>query len=120
MLCGASEIGLVDEIDGLLELPDDAPIGVDVRDYLGLDAMIFDIAITPNRGDCFSALGLAREISVINRLPLNCPEIKAITPSTDKKSMLMCLMMKPARVILRSTSVISTVLPRVQNGWWII
>lgn len=85
MLCGASEIGLVDEIDGLLELPDDAPIGVDVRDYLGLDAMIFDIAITPNRGDCFSALGLAREISVINRLPLNCPEIKAITPSTDKK-----------------------------------
>ena len=85
MLCGASEIGLVDEIDGLLELPDDAPIGVDVRDYLGLDAMIFDIAITPNRGDCFSALGLAREISVINRLPLNRPEITAITPSTDKK-----------------------------------
>lgn len=85
MLCGASEIGLVDEIDGLLELPDDAPIGADVREYLGLDAMIFDIAITPNRGDCFSALGLAREISVINRLPLNRPEITAITPSTDKK-----------------------------------
>lgn len=85
MLCGASEIGLTDEIDGILELPDDAPIGVDVRDYLGLDAMIFDIAITPNRGDCFSALGLAREISVINRLPLSRPEIKVITPNTDKK-----------------------------------
>lgn len=85
MLCGASEIGLADEIDGILELPDDAPIGVDVRDYLGLDAMIFDIAITPNRGDCFSALGLAREISVINRLPLSRPEIKVITPNTDKK-----------------------------------
>lgn len=85
MLCGASEIGLADEIDGILELPDDAPIGVDVRDYLGLDATIFDIAITPNRGDCFSALGLAREISVINRLPLSRPEIKVITPNTDKK-----------------------------------
>lgn len=85
MLCGASEIGLTDEIDGILELPDDAPIGVDVRDYLGLDAMIFDIAITPNRGDCFSALGLAREISVINRLPLSRSEIKVITPNTDKK-----------------------------------
>ncbi|AKG18153.1 phenylalanine--tRNA ligase [Moraxella bovoculi] len=85
MLCGASEIGLTDEIDGILELPDDAPIGVDVRDYLGLDAMIFDIAITPNRGDCFSALGLAREISVINRLPLSRSEIKVITPNTNKK-----------------------------------
>lgn len=81
MLCGASEIGLEDEIDGLLELPADAPIGVNVRDYLGLDAMIFDISITPNRGDCFSALGLAREIGVINRLPLNRPEIRQITPT---------------------------------------
>lgn len=83
MLCGASELGLIDEIDGLLELPSDAPIGVDVRDYLGLDAMIFDVAITPNRGDCFSALGLAREIGVINRLPLNRPEICQVTPSLD-------------------------------------
>lgn len=52
MLCGASEIDLTDTIDGLLELPDDAPIGMDIRDYLGLDNQIFDISITPNRGDC--------------------------------------------------------------------
>ncbi|UNU72628.1 phenylalanine--tRNA ligase subunit beta [Moraxella nasovis] len=75
MLCGASELGLVDEIDGLLELPDDAPIGVDVREYLGLDTMVLDVAITPNRGDCLSALGLARELAVVNRLPLNRPKI---------------------------------------------
>lgn len=68
MLCGASELGLPDEVDGLLELDDDAPVGVDLREYLALDGHILDIAITPNRGDCFSVLGIARELAVINRL----------------------------------------------------
>lgn len=84
MLCGASELGLIDEIDGLLELDDDAPIGVNVREYLGLDGQIFDVAITPNRGDCLSVLGLAREVSVANRLPLNRPEIVTTAPTLDK------------------------------------
>ena len=75
MLCGASEIDLVDEIDGLLELSDDAPIGTDIREYLGLDNQILDISITPNRGDCFSVRGIAREISVLNDLPMQMPEI---------------------------------------------
>lgn len=84
MLCGASELGLIDEIDGLLELDDDAPIGVNVREYLGLDGQIFNVAITPNRGDCLSVLGLAREMSVANRLPLNRPEIVTTAPTLDK------------------------------------
>ena len=75
MLCGASEIDLIDDIDGLLELPADAPIGMDIREYLGLDNQILDISITPNRGDCFSVRGIAREISVINDLPMQQPEI---------------------------------------------
>lgn len=75
MLCGASEIDLVDDIDGLLELPADAPIGTDIREYLGLDNQILDISITPNRGDCFSVRGIAREISVINDLPMQQLEI---------------------------------------------
>jgi len=75
MLCGASEIDLVDDIDGLLELPDDAPIGTDIREYLGLDNQILDISITPNRGDCFSVRGIAREIAVINELTVQMPEI---------------------------------------------
>jgi phenylalanyl-tRNA synthetase beta chain len=75
MLCGASEIDLTDALDGLLELPDDAPIGTDIRDYLGLNNQIFDISITPNRGDCFSVRGIAREISVINDLPMQLPVI---------------------------------------------
>ncbi|WP_201577808.1 phenylalanine--tRNA ligase subunit beta [Psychrobacter okhotskensis] len=86
MLCGASEIDLVDDIDGLLELPADAPVGMDIREYLGLDNQILDISITPNRGDCFSVRGIAREISVINDLPMQQPKIPANVAVTDNVS----------------------------------
>jgi phenylalanyl-tRNA synthetase beta chain len=87
MLCGASEIDLEDKIDGLLELPDDAAVGVNIREYLDLDDNVIDISITPNRGDCFSIRGIAREIGVINQLPVIAPEIKevAATISEEKK-----------------------------------
>ncbi|SDB90529.1 phenylalanine--tRNA ligase subunit beta [Acinetobacter boissieri] len=78
MLCGASEIDLEDKIDGLLELPVDAPIGVNIRDYLSLDDQVLDISITPNRGDCFSLRGIAREVGVINQLAVSTPEIKDV------------------------------------------
>ncbi|MFA3541795.1 phenylalanine--tRNA ligase subunit beta [Acinetobacter baumannii] len=87
MLCGASEIDLEDKIDGLLELPDDAPVGVNIREYLKLDDNVIDISITPNRGDCFSIRGIAREVAVINQLQMNEPEIKSVdaTITDDKK-----------------------------------
>ncbi|MPW43575.1 phenylalanine--tRNA ligase subunit beta [Acinetobacter guerrae] len=86
MLCGASEIDLEDKIDGLLELPDDAQIGIDIREYLKLDDHVIDISITPNRGDCFSIRGIAREIGVINQLPVNQPTIQAVAATiTDQK-----------------------------------
>ncbi len=87
MLCGASEIDLEDKIDGLLELPADAPVGVNIREYLKLDDNVIDISITPNRGDCFSIRGIAREIAVINQLQMNEPEIKSVdaTITDDKK-----------------------------------
>lgn len=86
MLCGASEIDLEDKIDGLLELPADAPVGVNVREYLDLDDNVIDISITPNRGDCFSIRGIAREIGVINQLLVTPPEIKEVAATiTDQK-----------------------------------
>ncbi|WP_060465334.1 phenylalanine--tRNA ligase subunit beta [Acinetobacter sp. LMB-5] len=87
MLCGASEIDLEDKIDGLLELPADAPVGVNIREYLKLDDNVIDISITPNRGDCFSIRGIAREIAVINKLQMNEPEIKSVdaTIADEKK-----------------------------------
>ncbi|ELW82890.1 MULTISPECIES: phenylalanine--tRNA ligase subunit beta [Acinetobacter] len=86
MLCGASEIDLEDKIDGLLELPDDAPVGVNIREYLNLDDHVIDISITPNRGDCFSIRGVAREIGVINKLPVTAPEITEVAATiADQK-----------------------------------
>lgn len=87
MLCGASEIDLEDKIDGLLELPADAPVGVSVREYLDLDDHVIDISITPNRGDCFSIRGIAREIAVINQMTATALEINevAATIADEKK-----------------------------------
>ncbi|MFV5369568.1 phenylalanine--tRNA ligase subunit beta [Acinetobacter junii] len=86
MLCGASEIDLEDKVDGLLELPADAPVGMNIREYLKLDDNVIDISITPNRGDCFSIRGIAREIAVINQLNVNEPKIQSIAATiADEK-----------------------------------
>lgn len=85
MLCGASEIDLEDKIDGLLELPNDAPIGMDVREYLKLDDRVIDISITPNRGDCFSIRGIAREVAVINKIAYQAPVIQPVAATISEQ-----------------------------------
>lgn len=80
MLCSAAELGMVDKADGLMELPADAPVGASIRDYLQLDDSVIELGITPNRGDCLSLRGLAREAGVLNRLPVQGPAIPAVAP----------------------------------------
>jgi len=80
MLCSASELGLTGYDDGLLELPADAPVGADVRAYLDLDDHIIELGLTPNRGDCLSILGLARETAAQNALPLGGPSLVPVPP----------------------------------------
>ncbi|TDJ62794.1 MAG: phenylalanine--tRNA ligase subunit beta, partial [Proteobacteria bacterium] len=65
MLCSAIELGLGDDAAGLMELADDAPLGVALGDYLQLDDDILELELTPNRGDCLSVVGVARELSVL-------------------------------------------------------
>ncbi|WP_114689645.1 phenylalanine--tRNA ligase subunit beta [Polynucleobacter necessarius] len=65
MLCSGRELGLGDDHEGILELPADAPIGKDIREYLDLDDQIFVIKLTPNKADCLSLMGMAREVSAI-------------------------------------------------------
>ena len=65
MLCSAKELGIDEDASGLLALPADAPVGADIRAYLRLDDALIDIDLTPNRADCFSMRGLAREVGVI-------------------------------------------------------
>lgn len=73
MLCSAAELGMVDKADGLMELPADAPVGASIRDYLQLDDHVIELGITPNRGDCLSIRGLAREAGVLNRQAVQGP-----------------------------------------------
>lgn len=70
MLCAQTELEAGDDDDGLWELPADAPVGADLRDYLNFNDTIIEVDITPNRGDCLSVRGLARELGVINRSPV--------------------------------------------------
>jgi len=65
MLCSSQELGLSEENIGVLELPPDAPVGADVWEFLNLSDSILEIAITPNRGDCLSLLGVTLEVAAI-------------------------------------------------------
>ncbi len=71
MLCSARELGLGDDHAGILELPADAPLGTDVREVLGLDDVVFDLAITPNRPDAMGIVGVARDLAAHFGLPVH-------------------------------------------------
>ena len=83
MLCGATEIGLPDDgVDGLFVLDQDAPIGQDIREYLDLNDMSIEVDLTPNRADCFSVQGIARDVRAISGVTLTQPfEIKDMSGS---------------------------------------
>ena len=78
MLCSASELQLSDDHEGLMELPADAPVGQDLVSYLGLADVTIDIDLTPNRADCLSIRGIAREVGVLNSLTVEAPEVEPV------------------------------------------
>lgn len=81
MLCSGIELGLTEELYpgagylGLLELPDEAPLGADIKPIVGLDEAVFDIAITANRPDCQSIIGIAREVAAVLKKPFRMPDL---------------------------------------------
>ncbi|WJV55737.1 phenylalanine--tRNA ligase subunit beta [Prodigiosinella aquatilis] len=75
MLCSFSELAITDDHTGIIELPLDAPVGSDIRDYLALNDHTIEISVTPNRADCLGILGVARDVAVLNALVLTEPEI---------------------------------------------
>ena len=85
MLCSARELKLAEDHGGLLELPDDAPVGQNFRDYYQLNDLKFTIKLTPNKADCLSILGVAREVSALTGAPLKEPAYKAVSVNTDEK-----------------------------------
>lgn len=85
MLCSFSELGISDDHDGIIELPADAPIGADIRDYLGLDDNAIEVDLTPNRADCLGIRGIAREVGVLNNLDVCEPEVVAVDATIEDK-----------------------------------
>lgn len=85
MLCSAKELGLAETSDGLWLLPDDAPVGTNIREYLELDDQIFTLKLTPNRSDCSSLFGIAREVSALSASPCTPLDIKAQAVTSNEK-----------------------------------
>ncbi|MEN5015691.1 phenylalanine--tRNA ligase subunit beta [Erwinia sp. Eh17-17] len=83
MLCSFSELGISDDHDGIIELPLDATIGTDIRDYLKLDDNTIEISVTPNRADCLGIIGVARDVAVLNKLPLTPPEMSPVAATVQ-------------------------------------
>ena len=84
MLCSARELKLSEDHSGLLILPDDTPVGQDIRETLNLDDAIFEIKLTPNKADCLSVFGVARETSAITGAPLKPLAIEPVKAELDE------------------------------------
>jgi phenylalanyl-tRNA synthetase beta chain len=78
MLCSAVELGLGEESDGIISLATDAPVGQAIADYLNLPDAVIDLDLTPNRGDCFSVLGIARDVSALTRASLKVDSVPPV------------------------------------------
>ncbi len=96
MLCSLTDIGLAESSEGIIEFPQDAPLGQDVWTYLQLDDFTLELGITPNRGDCLSVAGLARELAALTKTSLNAPMIKPVVPSTKTDTLSVNVAVPPA------------------------
>ena len=85
MLCAESEMGMAESSEGLMELASDAPLGQDIREYLNLDDSIIEVDLTPNRADCLSVKGLAREVGTLNKIDVTESSISPVAASIDTK-----------------------------------
>ena len=85
MLCSFSELGIDVDADGIIELPLDAPVGTNLREYLDLDDKAIEISLTPNRADCLSIAGVAREVGVVNKQVVNQPHFDAVPAMISDK-----------------------------------
>ncbi|MEM7431728.1 MAG: phenylalanine--tRNA ligase subunit beta [Pseudomonadota bacterium] len=83
MLCSSDELGLGSDSDGIIRLPDDAPVGERLIDFLQLPDATIDLSLTPNRGDCFSVLGIARDVSALSGAELKSADVAPVTATID-------------------------------------
>lgn len=85
MLCSAKELGISEEGSGIIELPEDAPLGQDLRKYLELDDEIMVLKLTPNRSDCLGIIGIARDVAAITGAKLTNPQVSPATVKAQEQ-----------------------------------
>lgn len=83
MLCSARELGITEDHTGIWLLPEDAPVGTDIREYAKLNDARIEVKLTPNRGDALSLIGIARDLHAVTGAPLTLPEMKPVAPTCD-------------------------------------
>jgi phenylalanyl-tRNA synthetase beta chain len=118
MLCSARELKLSEDHGGLLELAADAPIGQNIRDYLGLDDTLITLKLTPNLAHCLSVFGIARELSALTGSPLRIPEFPSIAATHDQR--LPVTVVAPDLCGRFSGRVIRNVNPRAATPQWMV
>lgn len=118
MLCSTKELGLSDAADGLLLLPDDAPVGEDFRKYYALEDNIFSISLTPNRADCLGLVGVAREVAAITDTAFLSLANDSVVSEIDKA--LMVQVAEPAACPLYCGRVVQGIRLDVTTPAWII
>jgi len=85
MICSVAELGLAESADGIMELPDTAPVGEDLRAFMALDDHCIELDLTPDRGDCLSVAGVAREVGVLNRVSVQLPVSTPVAAEVDDR-----------------------------------
>ncbi|MDJ0909602.1 MAG: phenylalanine--tRNA ligase subunit beta [Woeseiaceae bacterium] len=118
MLCSAVELGLGEESDGIMALPADAPVGEPLAAYLQLPDAVFDLDLTPNRGDCFSVLGIARDVSALTGAPLKPPVVEPVEATIDDE--LPIELLEPAGCPVFAGRVIRNIDPTARSPLWMV
>ena len=118
MLCSAKELKIADDHGGLLELPVDAPLGQNIREYLNLDDTLFTCKLTPNLAHCLSVYGIAREVSALTGAPLKTPTFPSI--ATTNKDTLPVTISAPELCGRFSGRVVRGVNTKAQTPAWMV
>ena len=118
MLCSAAELGLGDDSGGIISLPADAALGTTLADYLGLPDAVFDLDLTPNRGDCFSVLGIARDVAALTGSELKNADVDGVAATIDDS--LEVELLEPAGCPVFAGRVIRGIDPEARSPLWMV
>ena len=116
MLCSAAELGLGDEHDGILELPGDWPVGTALATHIELPDDVIDVDLTPNRGDCFSLLGIARETAAFADIDFDAPPVPAVAATSGAQHG--ARVDAPDAAPVLTLRVVTGIDPGARTPWW--